>query len=400
MNPIAQASELAHSESVRVRQSLGQAFVCFREAAESLERSYRQLEGEVAHLRRELEERNAELARSLAEKIRMRDGLHTILEGLPCGVLVTQNGGTVSFVNRAAGQLLDADHLPGKLLPAPLGAALEHCREGGEWELEFLQPASIAPCFHLRHTSLGGGESVYIVEDVTEQKRLAHNRERIERDRALAEMAAVLAHEIRNPLGSLELFAGLLAESASDAEQRSWSEQLQAGLRMLSATVNNVLHFHQITGAHVALTDLGELLAGVKDFLEPMARQSGVDLRLAHELRGVQLYADRHRLEQVLLNLAINALRALSGRGRLLFSGKLLPSAIAEIEVMDNGPGLPLEHLERVFDAGFSTRPGSPGLGLTVCRMIVQQHGGTIRASNVASGGACFTMQFPLGVAA
>jgi two-component system sensor histidine kinase FlrB len=396
MTPIAPASDLAHSESAR--QSLGQAFVCFREAAESLERSYRQLEGEVAHLRRKLEERNAELARSLAEKIRMRDGLHTILEGLPCGVLVTQSGGTVSFVNRAAAKLLDANYFPEKLLPVPLGAALEHCREGGEWELEFL--ANNAPCFHLRHTSLGAGESVYIVEDVTDQKRLAHNRERIERDRALAEMAAVLAHEIRNPLGSLELFAGLLAESASDAEQRSWSEQLQAGLRMLSATVNNVLHFHQISGSHVALTDLGELLAGVKDFLEPMTRQSGVDLRLAHELQGVQLYADRHRLEQVLLNLAINALRALSGRGNLLFSGKLLPSAIAEIEVRDDGPGLPMEYLERVFDAGFSTRPGSPGLGLTVCRMIVEQHGGTIRASNVASGGACFTMQFPLGVAA
>ncbi len=394
------ASELAHSESAQARQSLGQAFVCFREAAESLERSYRQLEGEVAHLRRELEQRNEELARSLEEKIRMRDGLHTILEGLPCGVLVTQNGGRVSFVNRAAAQLLDADPLPEKFcqLPAALGVALEHSQQGGDWELEFLQPANHA--LHLRHTRLDAVESVYLVEDVTERKRFAHNRERIERDRALAEMAAVLAHEIRNPLGSLELFAGLLAESASDAEQRIWSEQLQAGLRMLSATVNNVLHFHQISGSHRALTDLGELLAGVKDFLEPMARQSGVGLRLAHELQGVQLYADRHRLEQVLLNLAINALRALSGRGNLLFSGKLLPSAIAEIEVIDDGPGLPLEHMEHIFDAGFSTRPGSPGLGLTVCRMIVQQHGGTIRGSNVASGGACFTMQFPLGVAA
>ena len=399
MTPIAQASDLAHSESVLVRQSLGQAFVCFREAAESLERSYRQLEGEVTHLRRELEERNAELARSLEEKIGMRDALHTILEGLPCGVLVTQGGGTVSFVNRAAAKLLDADHLPEKLGQLPLGVALEHAQRGGEWELEFLKPSKLA-CFHLRHTQLGAGESVYIVEDVTEQKRFAHNRERIERDRALAEMAAVLAHEIRNPLGSLELFAGLLAESASDAEQRSWCEQLQAGLRMLSATVNNVLHFHQSSGSHRAPTDLGELLAGVKDFLEPMARQCGVGLRLAHELDGVQLYADRHRLEQVLLNLSINALRALSGRGHLVFSGRLLPAAIAAIEVIDDGPGLPLEYLERIFEAGFSTRPGSPGLGLTVCKMIVQQHGGSIRASNVASGGACFTMQFPLGVAA
>ena len=119
MTSIRPAPDPAHSDSALVRQSLGQAFVCFREAAESLERSYRQLEGEVAHLRRELEERNAELARSLEEKIRMRDGLHTILEGLPCGVLVTQSGGAVSFVNRAATRLLAALMLSLAMIAGP-----------------------------------------------------------------------------------------------------------------------------------------------------------------------------------------------------------------------------------------------------------------------------------------
>jgi signal transduction histidine kinase len=173
---------------------------------------------------------------------------------------------------------------------------------------------------------------------------------------------------------------------------------MQAGLRMLAATVNNVLHFHQLPCPHRAPTDAGELLGWAKDFLEPMATQAGVRIELAHELQGVEILADRHRLEQVLLNLALNALRSLSGQGRLVLSGRLNPStspATVEIEVTDSGAGLPDEYVDHIFEPGFTTRPGSPGLGLAVCKLIVEQHGGTIRGRNLPSGGACFTLRFP-----
>jgi signal transduction histidine kinase len=382
---------------------LSQAFASFQDTAESLERSYQRLESEVARLRRELEERNAELARSLAEKGRMRDALHTILESLPCGVLVAEKTGSISFLNRAGAAIVaapqPAEHV--SQLPSALQLALEMSGKGGEWELE-LQGAQAKLWLHLRHAPLGPAEeSVYILEDVSESKRLAEARQRMERDRALAEMAAVLAHEIRNPLGSLELFAGLLAETSSQSEQRGWAEQVQAGLRMLAATVNNVLHFHHLPCPQLAATDVGELLSGACEFLQPLARRAGVELRLAHELDGVEIRADRHRLEQVLLNLALNSLRAASGPGKtLVFSGRLNRDscpAWVEVEVLDDGPGLAGDDVERIFQAGFSTRPGSPGLGLTVCKLIVEQHGGSIRAANRPSGGACFAMRFPLG---
>jgi signal transduction histidine kinase len=219
------------------------------------------------------------------------------------------------------------------------------------------------------------------------------------REQALAEMAAILAHEIRNPLGSLELFAGLLAGAGLSAECREWVEQVQTGLRTLAATVNNVLHFHEPPAPQRAPTDLGALLDWAGGFLLPMARQARVELCLRNHLHGAWFAADRHRLEQVLLNLTLNALRAMPGGGSVEISGHRIfqgDAVAAEITVNDTGPGVPSRDAARIFDPGFSTRSGSPGLGLAVCRKIVEQHGGTLRAANRAGVGATFTVALPL----
>jgi signal transduction histidine kinase len=130
-----------------------------------------------------------------------------------------------------------------------------------------------------------------------------------------------------------------------------------------------------------------------------MARDARVELCLQNRLRGVWFSADRHRLEQVLMNLVLNALRAMPGGGWVEISG-CKPSSenppAVEISVSDTGPGLGAEPSERLFEPGFSTRPGSPGLGLAVCRKIVEQHGGTLTAQNRAGAGASFLMVFPL----
>jgi two-component system sensor histidine kinase FlrB len=130
----------------------------------------------------------------------------------------------------------------------------------------------------------------------------------LRREQALAEMSAVLAHEIRNPLGSLELFAGLLAESDLDSDCRKWVEHVHAGLRTLAATVNNVLHFHSLPEHSLrehglpeperAPVDLGQLLRSARDFFLPLARQPRVTLSLQNRLSGVYFPGDGYRLEQ------------------------------------------------------------------------------------------------------
>ena len=395
-------STASQSAPVVVERTLAHAFTRFTEAAESLERSYRQLEFEVIRLRQELEERNAELARSLEENRRIKDSLYQVLEGMPCGVVVVEHGGRLSVVNPAAARVLGAiQQIPTELsqLSSAMVALLETARQARvEWESEIAAPTGEIRSVAVRHASLADQASVFTLQDVTERKRFEQERERLERQRALAEMAAVLAHEIRNPLGSLEVFAGLLAESDLEAGPRSWVEHLQAGLRTLAATANNVLHFHNLPALQRAPIDLHQLLGWVRDFLLPFAKQSGVELRVGEYPRSIEIYADRHRLEQVLLNLALNSVRFVPAGGWIAFSAKLdenVSPAEAEIEVADSGPGI--ENLDRIFEAGYTTRPGSPGLGLTVCKTIVEQHGGTIRAANGPSGGAVLSVRLPLG---
>jgi two-component system sensor histidine kinase FlrB len=394
---------------------LARAFASFTEAAGSLERTYGQLQGRVAHLRQELEGTNRDLATSLEENHRIRERLRRILEGLPCGVLVIEAGARISTLNPEAARLLGGSFESADALPAALSAALERARlTGEEPELPLAQPSLDQSASNqakpvwvaIRHAWLEQSEahatSVFILRDVSEAKKLEHDREHLRRQQALVEMSALLAHEIRNPLGSLELFAGLLAEANLEAESHSWIEHVQAGLRTLSATVNNVLHLYNTPQPEFAPTDAGQLLDWAYNFLLPLAKQARVEMQIVNGLNGVTIHADRHRLEQVLLNLALNAFRFMPGGGWLSIRGVDCASAGSkeenegvEIVVRDTGPGIAPDDLPRIFEAGFSTRDGSSGLGLAVCHRILEQHRGSIAVESRPGCGATFRLRLP-----
>jgi two-component system sensor histidine kinase FlrB len=401
---------------------LARAFASFTEAAGSLERTYGQLQGQVAHLRQELEVTNRDLATSLEENHRIRERLRRILEGLPCGVLVLEAGSRISTLNPEAARLLGGSFETAEALPVALSAALERARQTGEeFELSLssrpppLEQTSKQSPLHpssplwvaIRHAwleqSAARATSVFILRDVSEAKKLEQDRELLRRQQALVEVSALLAHEIRNPLGSLELFAGLLAEANLVGESRRWIEHVQAGLRTLSATVNNVLHLHNTPQPELAPIDAGQLLDWAYDFLLPLAKQARVEMQIINGLNGVMIQADRHRLEQVLLNLALNAFRFMPGGGWLSIRGietgspgRLRESGgTVEIAVRDTGPGIAPDDLARIFEAGFSTRPGTSGLGLAVCRRILEQHWGTIAVQSRPGHGATFRLCLP-----
>jgi two-component system sensor histidine kinase FlrB len=384
------------------------AFRSFAEAAGSLEHSYGLLRTEVERLRRELEKSNSDLAQSLEENRGMRTHLDRILEGLPCGVIVAAGDDSISRANPEALRLLgieggSAITAPRSLaeLPEAVRQLFESARtQGNEPERRVAGESGSARWLAVRHASIVDGANsaaVFILRDVSERKRLEEARARLRREQALAEMSAVLAHEIRNPLGSLELFAGLLAEAELDGECRQWVEHVQAGLRTLAATVNNVLQFHSLPEPERSPVDLGQLLGWARDFFLPLARQSRITLSVQNRVSGVFIAADRHRLEQVLLNLVLNAVRAMPGGGWIELGGRTVDHGeTVELTVADTGPGISDEHLPRIYEPGFSTRAGSPGLGLAVCRRIVEQHGGSLTATSPPGRGASFTLLFPL----
>lgn len=391
-------------------QFLLRAFRSFAETAASLERSYAKLRAEVERLERELAASNGEVARSAEENARMRTQLDRILEGLPCGVLVASVDGSIQKTNPETLHILGHRPNSAKLsnlsqLSAPIQELLQRSREmEGEPEIRVAMGEEGARWLAARHAPLADIDladtdesSVFILRDVSERKRLEEIEARMQRDQALAEISALLAHEIRNPLGSLELFAGLLAESELHGEQRDWVQHVQAGLRTLAATVNNVLQFHSQAEIERAPVDLGKLLQWAKEFFLPLARQSGTTFSVQNGLLRVTFPADRHRLEQVLLNLLLNSIRATPAGGWIELNGRNeCGGNQVVIEVADTGPGISPEDLEAIFEPGFTRRSGSPGLGLTVCRNVVEQHGGSIRAANRPGAGAVFAIILPL----
>jgi len=376
--------------------------------AGALETSYARLQAEVGRLRHELENKNRRLAQSLEENQRMRAYLGKILEGLPCGVLVFDTARKLQMINPAARHLLaegasspaDEASVPHRLGTLLAGLHREDFAHEQEWTVKGGQGeqtlgVTCAPVAAPGH----GDELILILRDITAARQLEREREAARRTQALAEMAAVLAHEIRNPLGSMELFAGLLADALEEqAELRPWINHLQAGLRSLAATVNNVLHFHSQPPAQRVAVDLRRLVIQTVDFLRPLARQKGMHIELHAAETTAPIQGDAARLQQAFLNLALNAFSAMKPGGVLRIVLERAVSAgspVVTLSFADQGCGIPAASLEKIFAPGYTTRPGSPGIGLAVTRTVIEQHGGSIRVESREGAGTSFMLTLP-----
>ncbi len=409
MHALMEVPQIAESQ-------LADAFTAFIGAANRLEDTHRQLHGEVAELRKQLEERNRALAFSVAETERMRGTLRQILDTLPCGVAVPESQSEkVVLLNPEARRLLDVpelaawEHLPKSLQTAVTAVS------GGSWVHGFEQEIVLEKlagrlCLAIRYSRMPGTDGeirdsdssclVLIMTDVTEQKNAEHQREASRNVVALAEMATVLAHEIRNPLGSLELLIGCMAgDPGLGDESRRCVQHLRAGVRLLSATVNNVLCFHNPGVQQMCPLELGAVLKGSVEFFRPLAQQQGVVVTLRENLNRAEIRGDSNGLRQMILNLACNALRHTAAGGEISITATVEAKGvgpIAIIEFSDTGSGIRPQDLPHIFKAGFTTTGQTPGLGLTVCQRIVEQHHGSINVRSQLGRGTTFRMEFPV----
>ena len=391
--------------------SLAGAFAEFTAAAGRLENSYGALQEEVVQLRAVLAERNRALRESRAENSQMKLALRQILDSLPCGVMVLEEGQRVALSNPEARRLLEVqperlarlDEIPELSLrpllsilgTSPSGNTEQEFCAGGQAGKRWLAVRSCE--LNAAATAGRGRQTIVILRETTHQKNLEEEREAARNAVALAEMSAVLAHEIRNPLASLELFAGLISNRGEDGG--AYVSQLRAGIRSLSATVNNVLRLH--SGGTVQRTRMA-LLASLREaaeFARPLAEQHAIDLSLPSESDEMVIGGDHNALQQVFLNLAVNAFRHTPRGGRLRIKADLVTRAgsdWARVEFSDNGCGIDPEALPHIFGAGFSGGGQTPGLGLAVCRRIVEQHDGSIGATSEVGRGATLFLEFPI----
>jgi len=189
----------------------------------------------------------------LEENARVRGYLARVVENLPCGVLVVSAEGGPQIINPEARRLLEvpADWVPGNQtrLPPTFETAIAQFPVDGFFCEQETSVGGVTTNraigilrANISEPTDGPGDTIWIVRDITEQKRVACEREAARKSSALAEIATVLALEIRNPFGSMELFTGLLADATAHLpETRRWITHLQAGLRGLSATTINLV---------------------------------------------------------------------------------------------------------------------------------------------------------------
>jgi two-component system sensor histidine kinase FlrB len=394
---------------------LAEAFTKFIAASARLESSYGQLQLEVTFLSRELADRNSALKASLAENERVHGALQQIVDSMPCGVLVVEEDGSVSMINPEGRRLLDLPQTTPKHLDAISTASgidlsgflseqvsVDEEREFCKTTLNSRRWLAVRER-HLLHGSEGSyraqRQAILILRDVTLQKQAEEERERSRKATALAEVATTLAHEIRNPLASLELFTGLIEAGGEDTSE--WISHLHAGIRSLAATVSNVLSFHGREVPSLSPLDLNASIRSSVEFARPIAQQVGISLAFDAEDAGLWIHGNSSALQQVVLNMVCNSLRHTQMGGSVWVTVRRHRDPakgsgdIAIIEFSDTGCGIAAEHLQEIFTAGFSIGGSSSGLGLAVCSQIVKQHGGTIRVTSLRGIGTTFFVEIP-----
>jgi two-component system sensor histidine kinase FlrB len=217
-----------------------------------------------------------------------------------------------------------------------------------------------------------------LTEDLEREREM---RIRLERLAAMGEMAMELAHEIRNPLASIELFASMIEGEHAD--------QIVRSVRLLNLSVTNILQFGKPVVPSPSRVSLNELLEGIRTLIQPMADQKHISLGIACQSE-CEVVADHELLHRMLLNLVLNALRETPTNGSIL----LTASHGVTITVEDSGPGISDATIARIFDPMFSTHRDGCGLGLPIVKRIVDCHNGTIRVESSKSG-ARFVISFP-----
>jgi signal transduction histidine kinase len=229
------------------------------------------------------------------------------------------------------------------------------------------------------------GASMFF-KDLTRVEQL-NERERL-RDRlvAIGELAAVFAHEVKNPLAGIEVMAGHLRRKVGDApELQSMLTDIIGEAKMANAIVQEVLDFVRPIRLQVEPTQLCDAVQAAVQHADAKGRRGNIEVETRVPPTLPHIRADKHQLTQVLTNLIVNAYEALDGEGRVCVSASETRlqdggggrDAIL-VEVVDNGPGIPAEVSEKVFDIFFTTKPQGSGLGLAIVKRIVDAHDGRL----------------------
>ena len=401
---------------------LYEAIDSFNGAALKFEKHYQHLEQRVRELDIELKGKNEALERNLKEKEEVKSYLHNILESLTTGVVVIDLKGKITTFNQAAenitglmsldctGKKFDEIFPPGYFQDSHLDfKSLKDIEENTELETMISRNGKnlLDLTLWISPVKKPSGEKVGIVltlQDISQMKRLEEQANRTGRLAAMGEMAVKVAHEIRNPLGSIELFASVLRKDLEDFEEsKALAEHISSGVRNIDSIISNLLLFIRPQQKPDFQTiDLYDAINDSLFFSSHLIKANdSIEVITDYSLKPLMIYGDSELLKQMFLNLILNAIQAMPNGGRLTISTRILNrrqkgSSFAEVRFADTGIGISRADMVRVFDPFFTTKKKGTGLGLAIVHNIVKLHGGSIDISSSEDEGVVCIVIFPL----
>ncbi|MQL53927.1 hypothetical protein GFC01_17020 [Desulfofundulus thermobenzoicus] len=250
-----------------------------------------------------------------------------------------------------------------------------------------------------RFTPLSGevGEIAGAINRMVDTRQaLQEQVSRMERLAAVGELAAGLAHEIRNPLTGISGFAQCLARALPPGEElHQQAEIIVNEVIRIESIIQELLNFARPRDGRVLPVDINQLVEETVVLISPRVQRAGVEIKLSLAPDLPEIYGDSQQLKQVFLNLCLNAVQAMERGGRLTITTRREGSHVQAI-FADTGCGIDPGQVEKIFDPFFTTRVKGTGLGLPVSQRIVEKHGGNIRVESRPGEGSAFTVFLPL----
>jgi signal transduction histidine kinase/ActR/RegA family two-component response regulator len=344
-----------------------------------------------------------ENARLYRDAVRARETLEAWLNNLPDAVVIVGRDDAIRFLNREGIERFGVRTGQRAFLRAePSGEEGTPRRftetiRGREYEI------ASAPLVEPD----GQMSSVFVMRDITERKQEQAEREQLETRARLAshlasigEMASGIAHEINNPLTAVIGYSQLLSAAPLPEDAREAVRQIQQGSTRVAGIVQRLLTFARQRKPQRAAVDMNEVIQSTLALRDYAMRTGNIRVTTRLDPSLPRTVADGQQMQQVLLNLIVNAETAMStvhGKGELLLVSEMQGENI-HILVQDDGPGVPREIQDRIFDPFFTTREigQGTGLGLSICHGIVSEHGGRIWVQSDAGGGSAFHVLIPI----
>lgn len=398
-----------------LQKEMEKVMAWFQESSGRLELAYKHLEKKFDEVSLELEARTAELKEETQRHAKAREQLKVLMESMKPGVLMVDQEGFILAANPSAKQILSYDEsteILGKGLEIAfpdhvqelksIKTALLHPGEMIEEERWIAKaggalPVSLKYSAILDHANEVSG-ALCTLTDLTPLKKLEEEVEQAKVLTALGEMAATVAHEIRNPLGGIGGYAGLLARQLDLSDpKRRLVDKIIGGVSSLNKIVSNLLFYTRKASLSRFPVNLCAFSEEVLDHIQIEAEKLGKEIELIRELPDGPVVAsvDPEKLQQVLLNLFINALQALGDAGQIILRITQTEKCI-QLDIQDNGTGMNPETMSQIFNPFYTTKEQGTGLGLAICKKLMDLHGIRMEVQSELNQGTTFSLIFPV----